>query len=90
MGGVEESHGVAVEREVEGGRETTVARADDSDVHFDTVAPRARGSGGGWIRGLREVRALTQSTVAELLGMDQSEVSRLEFLPVAGPASVRR
>ena len=30
------------------------------------------------LRRLREVRSLTQSTVAELLGMDQSEVSRLE------------
>ena len=30
------------------------------------------------IRRLREARALTQSTVAELLDMDQSEVSRLE------------
>lgn len=30
------------------------------------------------LRRLREARALTQSTVAELLGMDQSEVSRLE------------
>ena len=38
MRSVEESHGVPVEREVEGGRETTVARADDSDVHVDTVS----------------------------------------------------
>ena len=30
------------------------------------------------LRRLREARALTQSTVAELLGMDQSEVSRLK------------
>lgn len=30
------------------------------------------------LRRLREARALTQSTVAELLDMDQSEVSRLE------------
>lgn len=30
------------------------------------------------LRRLREARALTQSRVAELLGMDQSEVSRLE------------
>lgn len=30
------------------------------------------------LRRLREARALTQSTVAELLEMDQSEVSRLE------------
>lgn len=30
------------------------------------------------LRRLREVRSLTQSTVAELLEMDQSEVSRLE------------
>jgi predicted XRE-type DNA-binding protein len=30
------------------------------------------------LRHLREARALTQSTVAELLDMDQSEVSRLE------------
>lgn len=30
------------------------------------------------IRRLREARALTQSTIAELLEMDQSEVSRLE------------
>lgn len=30
------------------------------------------------LRKLREARALTQSTVAELLDMDQSEVSRLE------------
>lgn len=30
------------------------------------------------LRRLREVRSLTQSTVAELLDMDQSEVSRLE------------
>ena len=30
------------------------------------------------LRRLREARALTQSTVAELLNMDQSEVSRLE------------
>ena len=35
---VEESHGVPVEREVEGGRETTIARANDRDVHGDTVA----------------------------------------------------
>jgi predicted XRE-type DNA-binding protein len=32
----------------------------------------------GTLRRLREARALTQSTVAELLDMDQSEVSRLE------------
>lgn len=31
------------------------------------------------LRRLREARALTQSTVAELLEMDQSEVSRLEY-----------
>jgi predicted XRE-type DNA-binding protein len=31
------------------------------------------------LRRLREERALTQSTVAELLEMDQSEVSRLEY-----------
>ena len=31
------------------------------------------------LRKLREARALTQSTVAELLEMDQSEVSRLEY-----------
>ena len=31
------------------------------------------------LRWLREARALTQSTVAESLGMDQSEVSRLEY-----------
>jgi hypothetical protein len=31
------------------------------------------------LRRLREARALTQSTVAETLGMDQSEVSRLEY-----------
>jgi hypothetical protein len=31
------------------------------------------------LRRLREARALTQSAVAELLGMDQSEVSRLEY-----------
>lgn len=30
------------------------------------------------LRRLREARALTQSTIAELLDMDQSEVSRLE------------
>ena len=30
------------------------------------------------LRRLREARALTQSTVAEILDMDQSEVSRLE------------
>lgn len=30
------------------------------------------------LRRLREARSLTQSTVAELLGMDQSEISRLE------------
>ncbi len=30
------------------------------------------------LRRLREARALTQSTIADLLGMDQSEVSRLE------------
>lgn len=30
------------------------------------------------MRRLREARALTQSSVAELLDMDQSEVSRLE------------
>jgi DNA-directed RNA polymerase specialized sigma subunit len=30
------------------------------------------------LRRLREARALTQSTVAEMLDMDQSEVSRLE------------
>ena len=30
------------------------------------------------LRRLREARALTQSTLAELLDMDQSEVSRLE------------
>lgn len=30
------------------------------------------------LRRLREARALTQSTLAEVLGMDQSEVSRLE------------
>lgn len=44
MGSVEESHSVPVERDVEGGRETTVARADDGDIHRDTVAPPARGS----------------------------------------------
>jgi len=32
----------------------------------------------GTLRRLREARALTQSTVADLLDMDQSEVSRLE------------
>ena len=37
MWSVEESHSVPVEREVEGGRQTTVARADDRDVHSDTV-----------------------------------------------------
>ena len=31
------------------------------------------------LRRLREARALTQSAVAESLGMDQSEVSRLEY-----------
>jgi hypothetical protein len=31
------------------------------------------------LRRLREARALTQSTVAEALAMDQSEVSRLEY-----------
>lgn len=31
------------------------------------------------LRKLREARALTQSTVAQLLEMDQSEVSRLEY-----------
>jgi chromosome segregation ATPase len=31
------------------------------------------------LRRLREARALTKSTVAELLEMDQSEVSRLEY-----------
>ncbi|MEX1008143.1 MAG: helix-turn-helix domain-containing protein [Acidimicrobiia bacterium] len=31
------------------------------------------------LRRLREARALTQTTVAELLEMDQSEVSRLEY-----------
>ena len=30
------------------------------------------------LRKVREARALTQATIAELLGMDQSEVSRLE------------
>ena len=30
------------------------------------------------LRKVREVRALSQATIAELLGMDQSEVSRLE------------
>lgn len=30
------------------------------------------------LRRLREARSLTQSTIGELLGMDQSEVSRLE------------
>lgn len=39
---VEEPHGVAVESEVEGGRETTIARARDGDVRVGHCRPRVR------------------------------------------------
>jgi uncharacterized protein (DUF885 family) len=44
---------------------------------YDAVLAEING-GQATLRRLREARALTQSTVAELLEMDQSEVSRLE------------
>jgi hypothetical protein len=42
------------------------------------VVPAEINSRQATLRRLREARALTQSTLAELLDMDQSEVSRLE------------
>ena len=46
-------------------------------ARYDTVLAEIN-SRQATLRRLREARALTQSTVAELLDMDQSEVSRLE------------
>jgi len=67
------------------------ARAEGATKHFKALLetrPRAKArydavlaeinSRQATLRRLREARALTQSTVAELLDMDQSEVSRLE------------
>jgi predicted XRE-type DNA-binding protein len=67
------------------------ARAADAQERFKALLdtkPRAKArydavlaesnSRQATLRRLREARALTQSTVAELLDMDQSEVSRLE------------
>lgn len=46
-------------------------------ARYDTVLAEIN-SRQATLRRLREARALTQSTLAELLDMDQSEVSRLE------------
>ena len=46
-------------------------------ARFDVVLAEIRDRQ-ATLRRLREARSMTQSTVAELLGMDQSEVSRLE------------
>lgn len=46
-------------------------------VRYDAVLAEIN-SRQATLRRLREARALTQSTIAELLDMDQSEVSRLE------------
>lgn len=67
------------------------ARADTAHERFKALLetkPRAKArydavlteisSRQATLRRLREARALTQSTVAELLEMDQSEISRLE------------
>lgn len=66
-------------------------RAEGAHARFKTLLetkPRAKArydavlaeisSRQATLRRLREARALTQSTIAELLDMDQSEVSRLE------------
>lgn len=67
------------------------ARADNAHDRFKALLetkPRAKArydtvlaeinSRQATLRRLREARALTQSTLAELLDMDQSEISRLE------------
>lgn len=67
------------------GRSASSAPTDPSGslVSRPDERPRARDardgpSGCSALAWLREARALTQSTVGELLDMDQSEVSRLE------------
>jgi len=67
-------------KKAEGAHERFKALLDtkpQAKARYDAVLAEI-GTRQGTLRRLREARALTQSTVAELLDMDQSEVSRLE------------
>ncbi len=55
----------------------TVKRRPGAKARFDAVLAEIEGHQ-ATLGKLRQARALTQTTIAELLEMDQSEVSRLE------------